>query len=497
MTTLEQHVLDALLDRDPRQSEHRVKATVADALSTFDPSATLKVTSYFNHSYAPDMVLSWGKVERFVFLRFTDNVPDLGHDIEMLDKLDPLVFGLSTPEIEAVEENRLDERSRAADVLLTTPTAIEELTSREVPAPTDRMLRNSLAHGGRGALVRSREARELADTFAGGFASASTGQVGGTREALSTIEHYFGDGQARRLNRVVQAVWEGGGSRLDQYPGDAELSADVGSLPLLYLVQLMDTEDVAFWRGVGRKLTLEHLVDLARAGVSTTENFQYLINSNLDVIRARACHVLDMRLFDSKEPPALSWGVDVPVSEIPPALTLRGPGFQAFVTRSRNELEPRLRKPGLGVPVDEYIKRTENASISAVNVSAGGKHLVLTTDSGMTDSEFIEAATSALSSAVVDKATVSTPTGRVSVDFPARTGTGVTKSDTLLADVLLATTLMLVPFEAEDREMLTQFLAIPARSVVTGDDEPDTLPFDEGSKDVAGEGDEHDTGVEG
>lgn len=261
MTTLQQHVLDALLDRDPRQSEHRVKEAIAGALSTFDPSATLKITTYFNHTYAPDMMLSWGKVERPVFLRFTDNVPELGQDIAMLDRLDPLVFGLSTPDLSNADENRLDEKSRAADVLLTTPAAVEELTERRAPAVTDRMLRNSLAHAGRGALVATSDARALADTFTRGFTSAASGQVAETRETLSTIGRYFAVGQARRLNRVVQAVWEGGGSRLDQYPGDAEPSTDVGSLPLLYLVQFMDTEDKSFWRGVGRNLTIEQLFD--------------------------------------------------------------------------------------------------------------------------------------------------------------------------------------------------------------------------------------------
>lgn len=464
MSTLEQHVLDALLDRDPRESEHRVKSAIADALSAFDPTATVKVTSYFNHTFAPDMLLSWGQAQRPVFLRFTDNVPELGHDIEMLDKLDPLVFGLSTPTASSVVENRLDERSRNADVLLTTPTAVEELTGREAPAATDRMLRNSLAHAGRGALIGSSNARELADTFAQGLTSAAGGEVGGTREALATIEHFFAVGQARRLNRVVQAVWEGGGARLDQYPGDPELSADVGSLPLLYLVQLMDTDDLSFWRGVGRNLTLEHLVDLGHADAADYENFQHLINANLDVLRARACHVLDMRLYDDSEPPTLKWGVDLPVSETPPALTLVGPGFLVYAARSRGELDPRVRKPGSGIPVEEYIERTQKASVTAVNVSVGDKHLALSADSGMTDSEFLEAATSGLPSAMVDRATVTTPTGRVTVDFPQSTGTGVTRSDTLLAHLLHATTMLLVPLKPDERERLTEFLAATSRT---------------------------------
>lgn len=480
MTTLEQHVRDALHERDPRQSEKRVKESIARALAAFDPSAEVKVTSYFNHTFAPDMVLSWAKaVERPVFLRFTDNVPDLSHDITMLDKLEPLVFGLTTPTLTEADEKRLDERSRQADVLLTTPSAVEELTTRATTAPTDRMLRNSLAHAGRGALVGSTEARDLADTFASGFTSAADGQVTGTRAALSTIEHFFGQGQARRLNRVVQAVWEGGGSRLDQYPGDAELSNDVGSLPLLYLVQLMDTDDEGFWRGVGRNLTIEHLFDLAQADVGHTENFQHLVNANLDVLRARACQVIDMRLMDHQAPPELRWGVDLPVSETPPALTLRGPGFQAFAARTGKQIEPRLQKSVAGIPVREYIERTQSASVASVNVSVGGKHLTISDDSGATDSKFLTTATSGLPAALVDKATASTPTGRITVDFHRGTGIVPTRSDTLLAHVLLASVTLLVPLEEDQRESLEDFLAVGVEASPDGDDDSDQLAFDD------------------
>lgn len=481
MTTLEQHVIDALHERDPHQSEKRVKEAIAGALAAFDPSATVKITTYFNHTYAPDMVLRWAKdVERPVFLRFTDNLPELGEDISMLDKLDPLIFGLTTPELSESDEDHLDETSRQADVLLTTPAAVEELTTRESAAPTDRMLRNSLAHAGRGALVGSTDARDLADTFAKGFTDAAGGQVTGTREALNTIEHFFGEGQARRLNRVVQAVWEGGGSRLDQYPGDAELSSDVGSLPLLYLVQLMDTDDEGFWRGVGRNLTIEHLFELATADVARTNNFQHLVNANLDVLRARACQVVDMRLLDEKEPPELRWGVDLPVSQTPPALTLRGPGFHAFAARTGKLIESRLKKPAAGILVEEYVERTQSASVASVSASVGGTRLAISDDSGTTDSDVLTAATSSMPLAMVDKATVTTPTGRITIDFTRSTGIGVTKSDTLLAHVLLTSVTLLVPMDDEQQDALSDFLTVGSDTSAANDDEDDGQPaFDD------------------
>ncbi|WOQ17585.1 hypothetical protein [Raineyella sp. W15-4] len=482
MKTLEQRVEDALLDRDPRESEFRVKETVADALSTFDPSATVKVTSYFNHTFAPDIVLSWGKAERPVFLRFTDNLPELGEDIELLDRKDPLMFGLSTPPIEGVQENRLDERTRAADILLTTPAAVDELSARVTPAATDRMLRNSLAHGGRGALVGKAEANRLADSFDTGFTAASRGQVEATRLALTAIGDHFAGGQARRLNRVVQAVWEGGGSGIDQYPGDPDLAAEVSNLSLIYLLQYMDTANPAFWRGVGRALTLDQLVALAHADAAGLNNFQHLVNANLDVLRARACLVLDMSMYDNEEPLDLSWAVDLPVRDAPPALTLRGPGFHAFVTRKKEDLKPRLSPSAGGLSVTEFLDRTATAHVAAVNASVGDRHISLSDDSGTTDTDFVQAATSGLPDAQVDRATVSTPSGRITVDFAQRTGTGVTRSDTLVVDLLLATTSLLVDFTAEQREALTAFLTITTRAPATT---PETLNFNENDADHA------------
>ncbi|MFT3832538.1 MAG: hypothetical protein QM711_04350 [Micropruina sp.] len=481
MNGLEQLVEDALLDRDPRQSEHRVKETVASALAAFDPSAKLTLTSYFNHTYAPDMVMSWGRAERPVFLRFTDNVPELGRDIDQLDRVDPLVFGLSTPPAKAVESNHLDERARRADVLLTGPAAVEELTERPVPAATDRMLRNSLAHGGRGAVLARNEAGRLADSLRTGFDSATAGKVDATRHALATIGDYFSTDQAKRLTRVVQAVWEGGGARLDQYPGEADLSSDISDLSLGYLLQFMDTAEPAFWRGVGRGLTLDQLATLARANMAALDNFQHLVNRNLDVLRGRACLVLDMRLIDGDEPPALHWGVDLPVRETPPAVTLRGPGFHAFVTRTKEELEPRIAPPGPGLTVHEFVERTNSVSVAAVSVSVGGNHINLSADNGTTDSDFVRTTTSAHPSASVDRATVITPSGRVSVDVPQRTGTGVTRTENLIADLLTATIGLLVPLPAGDGSGLVRFLDISDRRDATDppDNEPETLPFDE------------------
>ena len=109
----------------------------------------------------------------------------------------------------------------------------------------------------------------------------------------------------------------------------------------------------------------------------------------------------------------------------------------------------------------------------------GGKHLSLSDDSGTTDGEFLQAATSGLPAAQVDKVTVTTPSGRVTVDFPQRTGTGVTRSDNLAADLLLATTSLMVPLDPNHRDALTRFLRVTGRGPAADVMGTDTHPFDD------------------
>ncbi|MFT4109496.1 hypothetical protein [Propionicimonas sp.] len=476
-TNLDAVLREALVEPNPRESEKRTKETVAEALERFDPTASVQVTTYFNHTFAPDIILRWGKAERPVFLRFTDNLPALAHDIDLLDRLDPIVFGLTTPPTEDAKKNRVHERSQKAEILFTTPAAVDELTSPTEPAATDRILRNSLAHGGRRALVAPEDAVHLAQQVQSGFAAAASGTVTETRDALAAISDYFHESQARHLNRVLQAVWEGSGARLDQFPGERDLADEFSDLSLRYLLQFMDTSDQAFWHGVGRGLTVEQLIALGQAGLARQENFQHLVNANLEYLHARACLIHDMSLYDSdpEEAIALRWGVDLPAGETPPAVTLRGPQFQAFIARTKELLDPRVREAAAGLPVRAFTERSSTTKVASVEVSAGEQHMTLREDSGVTSREFLEATTSRLAEPQVDRAAVVTDSGRVSVDFLHSTGTGVTRSETLVAHLLRCTVPLLIELNPSSRAALEDFLAVDG-ILSHGTDE---LPFDD------------------
>ena len=472
---LEARLYAALDDPNPFESEKRIKETVADALLSLDPSASLDVTRYFNHSYAPDMVLSWGKKDsRQVFLRFTDDVPALNDDIRRLESLDPLVFGLSTPRPEALAESHIDDVAREADALFAAPQAVDVLSTPEHSTPTYRMLRNSLAQGGRGSLATTNEATDLAKTVNDGFDAASDGVVTGTRLALDAIGRFFRPTQATRLTRVMQAVWERT-SRADLFPGEAQVTGRLNDLSLAYLLQYMDTDDGAFWSGVGRTLDLDQV--LALSGVAHLPNFQYLLNSNLDVIRARAVLVLDMALLDGKEPELFVWSIQPKTATAAPAVSLRGPGFQALATSKKEDLLARLASAAhAGIDIDTFIARATAANLSAVEVTVGGMRVQVSTSGGQFDQAVLANATGSLHSPLVDRALVSTPSGRATVDFGQMTGTARTHAEPLMADILAASVTLLADLQPDERSGVLGFLAHAAPDAATGED---TLPLDE------------------
>jgi len=471
---LESRLNLALDHPDPFESEKRIKETVADALHALDSSAALNVTRHFNHSYAPDMVLSWGTVHRPVYLRFTDDVPELAHDIQRLDPLDPLVFGLTTPGVQAVHDARLDEVSRETDTFFTTPAAVDALTSAERSTPTDRMLRNSLAQGGRGALVARDDAEALAKTVSDGFAAAAQGSVTPTRAALNAIGRHFLSTQTTRLTRVMQAVWERT-SRADQFPGETEVTGRLNALSLAYLLEYMDTEDHGFWRGVGRGLDLDQV--LALYEVAQLSNFQHLVKANLDVVRARACLVLDMALLDGVEATPFLWSVEPASRTAGLALALRGPAFQALVTAKKEHLNPRLGAKALaGIDIDTFSARAAATRLAAVDVTVGGMHVQVSAEGAQFDQGVLADATVQLRSPLVDATLVSTPTGRVTVDFTRMTGTARTNADPLMADLLTASVTLLADLEPEERVSVINFLDHAPEVNLAGEE---TLTFDD------------------
>ncbi|HUW88241.1 MAG TPA: hypothetical protein VMW30_07710 [Candidatus Paceibacterota bacterium] len=457
MTTGYSHqVLEALDDSNPRESIFRVKQVVARELEAFDDSAEVRLTEHFNHTFSPDMVLVWPTENRTrqVYLRFTDDLTALIDDFPLLDVANnPMVFGLTSPNGDEQSRKRLELNAREAGIFVTEPLAIETLMHpKDEQRNTSRMLRNSLAQGGKGALIGRPIAENLAKVIQDGISGAGELKVTETAAALDAMENFLAAPQASRLTQVLHAVWDGANGRIDQFPGIRELPGKLNTPALLFLLEYMESADPTFWRKIGRGISITELAKLS--SVSHTDNFQHLVNANLNSIGARACRVFENPLgMDDSDGALFSWK---PTRKL---LELSGPGFTAQIGDLKDDLAPDVhnkklpksqndKNNELGINVKNFIHRWRDMSVIDVHI-ADEKDIIdySTKDNNINKVALQNKAAAFSSTPYIEKSTFSTRTGRVSIDFVNRTGTGITRSELLMADLICVAVPMLADLE--------------------------------------------------
>lgn len=276
--------------RPPHDSIAAVKAVVIKELELLDNSISIRDTSYFNHTYAPDLLLSWADSStRSVFLRFTDDLERIAADLQQIDTADPLIFGLSTPTPEAAGYGTLDASARASEAQITDVSSVERLAELQQRDAGVSLLGQALAQGGRGFIDRE-TAGQVAGDVSGGFSGAAELASDPTALAVATLDGYLAPPQASKMIRVLQAIWEGNEGSPDLFPGPRDLSGRLSADSLQYILDVVSADDDDFWQRIGRGLTLEQLTDLSISESNST-NFQQLVAANLDVIHARAAAV--------------------------------------------------------------------------------------------------------------------------------------------------------------------------------------------------------------
>ena len=411
---------------------HRVKTVVADELETLDSSASVRTTDYFNHTFAPDMVISWrDQPDREVYLRLERQAEDLVASVQFIDRPRPLVLALGPEATEPERPHVLEELP--PETMISSPDALDVLIARRQVDATGPMLANAVAQGGKG-VIYSLEARNLAETLATGLAAATGALAEPTGVAVASMNDALAAPQAGRLTRVLQAVWEGAAGRLDEFPGRKDLSGRLGREALQYLLDLIENGDLNFWRTIGRRLTVADLLEVNPS--NRPDNFNQLVRANLDVLEARACAVIEdpQRELQSNLDANFWWTVHRR------RLALDCPGYYAVLGESKPEIEPLAAGPGQGLSVEEFASRAAGWYLHEVTLHTGSEGVTHTSDEGPLDQARLIALASQLGPPVqVRRAVVESPSGRVTVDFQTATGTGVTRSRVLAADVLRST----------------------------------------------------------
>ena len=307
-SSLRTAVDEALSHPRPENLISGVKNAIIRELEVLDPAATIRSTDYFNHSFAPDLVLEWSdagrKVSRDVFLRYSMRATASGHDVAALAKLGPVLIALRDDEDPRIEDDVRQELANAPKMLLTNTPTLDELSPRSRTAPADGssetrqdhpaplfdLVRSNIMRGGRGLLVEQ-TAAALAEQATP--ALDATADLDRLEEFTTSVHNLFVSDAATRLNRAAQLLWMGLSGDLtaireqgldpEARPADMTGGLSDAELAVLlpYLLSRDDvTSDPDYWAHLGSMITLERLERMwdRFLGVDLTR----LVEANLD-----------------------------------------------------------------------------------------------------------------------------------------------------------------------------------------------------------------------
>jgi hypothetical protein len=282
-------------DEDPARRITAIKTAVIENLQATDERVRIEVTNHFNHSYVPDLILSWSSSseERRLFLRTSFRAWDLMEDLTLLADERPILMPLAPIEQDdRVADEALQTRSRSQRTLITNPYGLEALDDETNAAPVVSLLSHAILQGGRG-LITSHRAREVSEEVSAGFQGAQSADYESTSIAVRATEDVLDSHRASQLTSLLHAVWVGSGASPSQFPGATGTTAVIDAESLKFILDLPGLEDPDFWDRLGRGLTTERLCQLIDLPASA--NLERLLRSNAHRLQSKACRVIAAR----------------------------------------------------------------------------------------------------------------------------------------------------------------------------------------------------------
>ncbi|SEO01244.1 hypothetical protein [Actinacidiphila rubida] len=283
-----------LMGDNPARNVESIKRAVIANFRSSDEAVRIESTEYFNHTYAPDLVLRWdgSEEERQVFLRTNTNPQYLREDVEVISERQPILMPLA-PLRDRTHAFELERESANARTLVADPDSLTTLSADRRDRPVVGLLSRAVLQGGKGVVDQER-ARSTSYTVELGFAGAQRAEVDKTRDAVQAAESLLDPSHADQLTRLLHAVWLGSGASPASFPGATDVRADLDAAGLQLLLEIARTDDNEFWSRIGRGVTLGRLCELNVP--ASSENLQRLLNLNLDWFRAKSCLVSDTAL---------------------------------------------------------------------------------------------------------------------------------------------------------------------------------------------------------
>ncbi|MFF5663693.1 hypothetical protein ACFY7F_12830 [Streptomyces griseofuscus] len=285
-------VISDLVEDDPARNVESIKNAVISNIRASDAAVEIESTDYFNHTYAPDLVLRWdkGKEERQVYLRTSGNPQYLREDVAVVSERKPILMPLA-PLRDPDQVVELEIESARSSTLVADPASLYAFSAERHERPVLGLLSRAVLQGGRG-LVDEARARTTSDAVGMGFVAAQQAEVESTRGAVVAAESLLDPAHAGQLTRLLHAVWLGSGAPATSFPGATGVTAELDAVGLKLLLDIAVTDDEEFWQRIGAGITLERVCEIE--GGLESENLQRLIKSNLDHFRAKSCRISDV-----------------------------------------------------------------------------------------------------------------------------------------------------------------------------------------------------------
>jgi hypothetical protein len=312
-----------------------VKSAVIAEVENLDPSATIKKTDYFNHSFAPDFVLSWKtgarrEETRDLYLRFSLKSSRAAHDFDFLGEDGPIFLSFDS-------ENDDDELStevardliRAPRSLCTNAPALDRISGgnsasaesvTSPAAPLRNLFRRNVVRGGRGLIVG-----ETADRLDQAVTSDTESDMSYVDRFESVVSGVFSEAASLRLRRAAELVriaLSGDTDRLDRDEETGRLNQaltggilDDSELRVLlpFLLERAQTiNDIRFWRYVGEMMSLAQLESMS--SLLAEFDLSPLAKANLSAWKAaRSMMSFEPEAIDREGRPDITWKFDAGV----------------------------------------------------------------------------------------------------------------------------------------------------------------------------------------
>ena len=273
MSSMTDAIRNVLDDHDMDTACANIKRIMCDELARVDPTARIRRTEYFNHTFIPDIVLNWDNREpREVFLRFVTIPQWLLADTHRVGAGGPVIFDLGhaarperhTDELASISSAKQQAVEHSPLLLIADSEAAPHVRPNDAKNMVERLVVANLLRSGRSVLDEP-AAKNAVSASRAGYYGAIAAEPGDVRAAVTTTRQILDPETVRRVERTLQLLWWVGGGSPDEFPtrlpNDIELNpSDARDLLREVFGDEQIIEDDAFWFRVAGRPGPSHVI---------------------------------------------------------------------------------------------------------------------------------------------------------------------------------------------------------------------------------------------